>query len=96
MPKLPPLTARQQAVLLFVAERIQKRKPPPTIREICKRFGFRSPNAAVNHLLPLERKGYITRDAGDSRLFRTLRLTPAGRRHALGIPVVELSEVDEG
>lgn len=51
--------------------------PPPTYREICKRFGYRSPKAANDHVRALERKGLLTHQKGRSR---SLRLTnqPAG------------------
>jgi repressor LexA len=34
---------------------------PPTLEEICDRFGFKSPNAAREHLRLIEQKGYLKR-----------------------------------
>jgi repressor LexA len=55
-----PLTARQEQILGFIRSHIAERGFPPTRKEIAKHFGFRSPNAAQEHLHWIERKGYIT------------------------------------
>ena len=44
----------------------------PSISEIAQRFGF-SKVAAYNHILALERKGYIGRDNGKPRLYQILK-----------------------
>ena len=55
------LTSRQREVLDFILESIRDRGYPPTILEICEAFGISSTNGANDHLLALERKGYIER-----------------------------------
>lgn len=62
-----PLTSRQREVLEFVRHFILTVGYPPTVREICERFGFRSPNAGKNHLARLVSKGYLTIDPIKSR-----------------------------
>lgn len=61
------LTERQEAVLEFIASFMEKRRLPPTVREVQKRFGFESTNAVADHLAQLEKKGYLRRHAGISR-----------------------------
>ena len=55
------LTSRQQEVLAFVREYIEKNKQAPYIREIQQGCGILSYKAAVDKLLSLEKKGYIRR-----------------------------------
>lgn len=69
------LTPKQRTVLLFIAEHMDAHGFPPTIRELCEGVSIRSTNGVNDHLKALEKKGYITRDAGKSR---ALKLTPAG------------------
>lgn len=64
------LTARQAEVLQFIKDGIQENGYPPTIKEICKFFGFRSPRAAADHLDALAHKGAIEIAAGLSRGIR--------------------------
>ncbi|GAA3894043.1 transcriptional repressor LexA [Halomonas cibimaris] len=53
------LTARQQNVYAFIVKTINDHGYPPTRAEIAQALGFRSPNAAEEHLRALERKGAI-------------------------------------
>jgi repressor LexA len=53
------LTPRQDEILTFVRTRILGGLPP-TRAEIALHFGFRSPNAAEDHLRALQRKGFLT------------------------------------
>lgn len=61
------LTERQEAILEFVSSFIEKKKAPPTVREIQEHFGFGSTNAVIDHLTILERKGCLKRRRGVSR-----------------------------
>ncbi len=54
-----PLTARQQNVYDFIVKTMGDHGYPPTRAEIARALGFRSPNAAEEHLRALERKGAI-------------------------------------
>lgn len=62
-----PLTSAQEAVLKYLEKRSKDGHSPPTHREICSNFGYRSPRAATDHLLALERKGYIVRESKRAR-----------------------------
>jgi len=61
------LTQKQCEILMFIKSEIDVRKIPPTIREICAKFGFKSTNSPRRVLSVLEEKGYITRIEGISR-----------------------------
>lgn len=62
-----PLTKRQNQILRFISEHIDKHGFPPTRNELSAHFGFRSPNAAESHLKALEKKGVLTIERGRSR-----------------------------
>lgn len=64
------LTARQQEILDLIRAEIQRTGFPPTRVEIAQALGFRSPNAAEDHLKALARKGAIVLTAGASRGIR--------------------------
>ncbi len=74
------LTARQAEVLQLIADFLQATGFPPTRAEIAAQLGFRSANAAEDHLRALERKGYIEMLPGASRGIRL--------RENQGLPVV--------
>ena len=61
------LTPRQALVLELVRKRILETGIAPTVREIAKMLGTSSPNGALKHLLQLQRKGYIRREATTAR-----------------------------
>ncbi|WP_445157846.1 transcriptional repressor LexA [Halomonas sp. E14] len=65
-----PLTPRQQNVYDFIVKTMNEFGYPPTRAEIAKALGFRSPNAAEEHLRALERKGVIRVIRGTSRGIR--------------------------
>ena len=76
------LTARQQEVLDLIKNAITTTGFPPTRAEIAKQLGFKSPNAAEEHLKALARKGAIEMMPGASRGIRIVE------NEQLGIPVV--------
>jgi repressor LexA len=78
------LTTRQRQVLDLVREIIEESGMPPTRAEIATALGFRSANAAEEHLRALARKGAIELVPGASRGIR-LRESP---REPAGLPLV--------
>ncbi len=74
------LTARQAQVLDLIRQHIEETGYPPTRADIARELGFRSANAAEEHLRALARKGAIEMVPGTSRGIRL----PDG----LGLPVV--------
>lgn len=66
------LTARQQEVFDLIRDHISQTGMPPTRAEIAQQLGFRSPNAAEEHLKALARKGVLEIVSGASRGIRLL------------------------
>lgn len=66
----PKLTARQQQILDLIQTAIARTGAPPTRAEIATTLGFRSANAAEEHLQALARKGVIELVSGTSRGIR--------------------------
>ncbi|WP_136246811.1 transcriptional repressor LexA [Halomonas borealis] len=65
-----PLTSRQQNVYDVIVKTMNELGYPPTRAEISRSLGFKSPNAAEEHLRALERKGVIRVIRGTSRGIR--------------------------
>ena len=66
----PKLTARQQEILALIQNTIANTGAPPTRAEIANVLGFKSANAAEEHLKALARKGAIELVSGTSRGIR--------------------------
>lgn len=66
----PSLTPRQQQIFDLVRRSIERTGTPPTRAEIAQTLGFKSPNAAEEHLQALARKGVIELVSGTSRGIR--------------------------
>ncbi|MEH6571401.1 MAG: LexA repressor, partial [Halioglobus sp.] len=64
------LTNRQQQVLDIIRQHIEQTGYPPTRADIANELGFKSANAAEEHLKALARKGAIEMIAGASRGIR--------------------------
>jgi repressor LexA len=83
------LTARQSEILRLVRQLTEVSGYPPTRAEIAEKMGFRSVNAAEQHLRALEKKGAIDIEAGASRGIRVLDAKPAGKLGRLiDLPVI--------
>jgi repressor LexA len=70
------LTARQQQILSLIQTAIQNTGAPPTRAEIATELGFKSANAAEEHLQALARKGVIQLVSGTSRGIRLKQTAP--------------------
>lgn len=81
------LTARQQEVYDFIKHHIETAGVPPTRAEISRELGFKSPNAAEEHLRALARKGAIEMSAGMSRGIRLL-LEADNEEELEGLPLI--------
>jgi repressor LexA len=83
------LTERQAEILKLIRELTEVSGFPPTRAEIAERMGFRSVNAAEQHLRALERKGAIDISSGASRGIRVRDTRPGGRLgRLLELPVI--------
>ncbi len=78
------LTPRQRQILDFIRERLEEDGMPPTRAEIAQALGFKSANAAEEHLRALQRKGAIDLLPGASRGIQ-LKDT---MRDQLGLPLI--------
>ena len=65
--QLKPLTKRQQQIFDYILECVSNKGAPPTRVEIAENFGFKSANAAEDHLKALDKKGHIELRSGTSR-----------------------------
>src|SRR5919106_6389435 len=89
LPLMDELTERQAEILRLVRELTEVSGFPPTRAEIAQRMGFRSVNAAEQHLRALEKKGAIEISSGASRGIRVVDSRPGGRQgRLLELPVV--------
>ena len=70
MNDMPKLTPRQQQILELIQSAIANTGSPPTRAEIANELGFKSANAAEEHLQALARKGVIELVSGTSRGIR--------------------------
>lgn len=91
------LTSRQQQVLDLVRQHIEQTGYPPTRADIARELGFRSANAAEEHLKALARKGAIEMIAGASRGIRLPESAgiPIVGRVAAGNPVLAQQNIEE-
>ena len=93
----PKLTARQQQILDLIQSAIARTGAPPTRAEIASELGFKSPNAAEEHLQALARKGVIELVSGTSRGIRlqsnTLRSIHESRVKQFTLPLQSLAQL---
>jgi repressor LexA len=93
----PKLTDRQQQILDLVQSAIERTGAPPTRAEIASELGFRSANAAEEHLQALARKGVIELVGGTSRGIRlrsdTLRALNESRVKQFSLPLPSLAQL---
>lgn len=82
MSDTPKLTARQQQILQLVQRAIARTGAPPTRAEIAAELGFKSANAAEEHLQALARKGVIELVSGTSRGIRLKSVSRTTQRSA--------------
>ncbi|ART80316.1 transcriptional repressor LexA [Oceanisphaera avium] len=78
------LTLRQSQVLEIIKDNIQQTGMPPTRAEIATILGFKSANAAEEHLKALAKKGAITMMPGTSRGIRLVEEEP----EETGLPLI--------
>ncbi|MDD1966470.1 transcriptional repressor LexA [Pseudomonas sp. NPDC090203] len=98
------LTARQAEILDFIKRCLEDNGYPPTRAEIAQKLGFKSPNAAEEHLKALARKGAIEMTPGASRGIRIPGFEaknddtgglPIIGRVAAGAPILAQQHVEE-
>ena len=93
----PKLTARQQQILDLIQTAIARTGAPPTRAEIAAELGYKSANAAEEHLQALARKGVIELVSGTSRGIRlcsdTVRNINAARGTQFSLPIPGITQL---
>ncbi|MBP8185438.1 MAG: transcriptional repressor LexA [Pseudomonas sp.] len=97
------LTPRQTEILAFIKRCLEDHGFPPTRAEIAQELGFKSPNAAEEHLKALARKGAIEMTPGASRGIRIPGFEPHSEedglpiigRVAAGAPILAAQHIEE-
>lgn len=72
---------KQLEILQYIYDTVESRGFPPTVREICAAVGLSSTSTVHGHLVRLERKGLLQKDATKPR---AMEITPEGLK-VLGI-----------
>ena len=93
----PKLTARQQQIFELIQRAIATTGAPPTRAEIATELGFKSANAAEEHLQALARKGVIELVSGTSRGIRlrsgAMRTLNESRIQQFSLPLQSLAQL---
>ena len=97
------LTPRQAEILDFIKRCLEDNGFPPTRAELAQELGFKSPNAAEEHLKALARKGAIEMTPGASRGIRIPGFDseaeeeglPIIGRVAAGAPILAQQHIEE-
>lgn len=82
------LTARQTEILDFIRDTVKQTSLPPTRAEICTTFGFKSPNAAEEHLRALARKGAIELSSGTARGIQLAEQISGALQSIITLPLI--------
>jgi len=96
-----PLTSRQSQIFDLIKEQISQTGMPPTRAEIADFFGFKSANAAEEHLKALAKKGFIEMIPGTSRGIRLAEEyieesgLPLVGRVAAGEPILAQEHIED-
>ena len=97
------ITARQERILAFIADTVQRRGYPPTVREIGDAVGLTSSSSVHSQLANLERKGLLHRDPTKPRAIGLspddsrpdAAVVPLVGRIAAGFPLMAEQNVEE-
>jgi repressor LexA len=94
---MKPLTDRQESILSYIESYRRKNGGSPTYGEIQSHFGFASPNAVLDHIRALLKKGYVKIRAG-SRGLLSLRpdqnKIPLLGTIAAGVPIEAVENIE--
>lgn len=81
------LTKRQQQILEFIGAQRAATGQPPSLREIARRFGFRSVTAAADHIRALIDKGALKHRPGRARSWQVVSALDKLRSPIVDIPL---------
>ncbi len=86
------ITPKQEKVLDFIQQKINKDNLPPTIREIASALGFSSTGTVRDYFETLEKKGYLKRSNNKARSIELLQNNPQKIRLISTIPAGKPNE----
>lgn len=102
------LSKRQQDILSFIKDEVQKKGYPPSVREIGEAVGLASSSTVHGHLARLESKGLIRRDPTKPRAIEILEIedsstipkskvvnVPVIGKVTAGVPITAIENVEE-
>ncbi len=106
--RMTKLSKRQQDILSFIKEEVQKKGYPPSVREIGEAVGLASSSTVHGHLARLESKGLIRRDPTKPRAIEILEdneelqiprskvvNVPVIGKVTAGVPITAIENVEE-
>lgn len=83
------LTEKQERVLHYIEQEVERCNYPPSVREIGRALGISSTATVHAYLDILEQKGYISREASRPRAIRLLRISEGnGGKSCIYVPLV--------
>ncbi len=102
------LSKRQEAILNYIKEEVDKKGYPPSVREIGLAVGLASSSTVHGHLARLEKKGYIRRDPTKPRAIEVLQhegdlevpkeaatFAPVIGKVTAGVPITAVENIEE-
>lgn len=99
--RVSDLTPRQAEIVRFIRETLTQRGYPPTVREIGRAVGLKSPSAVHAQLKRLEEKGIILREPSITRAIRLLgseslpnNLLPLVGKVTAGLPILATQNIE--
>jgi repressor LexA len=86
------LTKKQSDILGFIQKILLHNGYPPTLREIAAQFKIKSVRTIFDHVVSLEKKGYVKRDQGKKWGLRIVKMPglPFLGEISAGSPIVPL------
>ncbi|TYQ18221.1 UNVERIFIED_CONTAM: repressor LexA [Acetivibrio alkalicellulosi] len=66
------ISKKQQDILDFLKDEIEKKGYPPSVREICSAVGFKSTSTVHSYLEKLEKEGFIVKDPSKPRALKVI------------------------
>jgi repressor LexA len=82
------LTGRQQQILDYLVREVQEKGYAPSVREIAKALGLRSPSTIHQHLTALEQKGCIRRHGDRMRALEVMDKSLIQTTDAVTLPII--------
>ncbi|QXM06038.1 transcriptional repressor LexA [Crassaminicella indica] len=101
------ISKQQEKILNYIKNEVKTKGYPPSVREICKAVGLKSPSTVHGHLSKLEKNGYIRRDptkpraieilADDSNIIPTKEIiqVPIVGKVTAGQPILAVENIED-